>query len=104
MELFVESEDIRHQHSLLIIETLKFQSHAQQATFEIQQIHLEVKQMQLQTPIDQHVKRYSELLDKELDLYKKFKDEQLQRYRALLPLVHKQRQAVSTHIRSLVNI
>ena len=103
MELFVENEDIQSQHGALVIETLKFQVHAQQVTFEIGEIHLEAKQMQLQTPLDQQVGRYRELLVKEKELYKKFKEEQLQTYKALLPMVQKQRRAISKHIRALAN-
>lgn len=103
MELFVENEHVQSQHGALVIETLKFQAHAQQVTFEIERIHLEAKQMQLQTPLDQQVERYGELLGKEKELYKKFKEEQLQMYKALLPLVQKQRRAISKHIRTLAN-
>ena len=73
MELFVENEDIQSQHGALVIETLKFQAHAQQVTFEIGEIHLEAKQMQLQT------------------------------HKALLPVVQKMRRAISKHIRSLAD-
>ena len=103
MELFVENEDIQSQHGPLVIETLKFQAHAQQVTYEIEALHLETKQMQLQTPLDQQLERYRELLGKEKELYKKFKEEQLQTYKALLPVVQKQRRAISTHIRALAN-
>lgn len=103
MELFVENEDIQSQHGPLVIETLKFQSHAQQVTFEIERIHLEAKQMQLKTPPDEQVERYRELLGKEKELYKKFKEEQLETYKALLPVVQKQRRAISKHIRALAN-
>jgi hypothetical protein len=103
MELFVENEDIKSQHGPLVIETLKFQAHAQQATFEIERIHLEAKQMQLKTPPDEQVERFRELLGKENELYKKFKEEQLETYKALLPVVQKQRRAISKHIRALAN-
>lgn len=103
MELFVENEDIQSQHGPLVIETLKLQSHAQQVTFDIERIHLEAKHMQLTTSLDQQVGRYAELLGKEKELYKKFKEEQLQMYKALLPAVQKQRRAISKHIRTLAN-
>lgn len=103
MELFVENEDIRSQHSPLVIETLKFQAHAQQATFEIEGIHLETKQMQLTTPPDGQVERYRELLGKESELYKKHKEEQVEIYRALFPAVQKQQRAITKHIRALAN-
>jgi len=103
MELFVENEDIQSQHGPLVIETLKFQAHAQQVTFEIEGIHLEAKHMQLNTPLDQQVGRYRELLGNEKELYKKFKEEQLQTYKTLLPVVQKQRRATSKHIRALAN-
>lgn len=104
MELFVENEDIQSQHGPLLIETLKFQAHAQQVTFEIERMHLESKHIQLNKPLDQWVERYSELLGKENELYKKFKEEQLQTYKALLPVVQKQKRAISKHIRALVNV
>ena len=103
MELFVENEDIQSQHGPLVIETLKFQAHAQQMTFEIEEIHLETKHMELNTPPDQQVRRYGELLGKEKELYKKFKEEQLQTYKAFLPVVQKQRRAISKHIRALAS-
>lgn len=101
MKLFVENEQIQSQHGALVIETLKFQAHAQQVTFEIEMIHLEAKQMQSQTPLDKQVERYGELLGKEKELYKTFKEEQLQMYKALFPLVQKQRRAISKQIRTL---
>jgi hypothetical protein len=103
MELFVQNEDIQLQHGPLMIETLKFQAHAQQVTFKIEEIHLETKQMLLQTPLDQQVEQYKKLLEKEKELYMKFKEEQLQIYTALLPSVGKQRVAISTHIKALAN-
>ena len=103
MELFVDNKDIHSQHGPLLIETLKFQAHAQQVTFEIERIHLEAKHMQLNTPIDQYAGRYGELLEKEKELYKKFKDEQFQTYKTLLPMVQKQRRDISKHIKSLAN-
>ena len=103
MDLFVENEDIQSQHSPLVIETLKFQAHAQQVTFEIEMIHLEAKQMQLKTPPDEQVERYTELLGKEKELYKKFTEEKLETYKALPPVVQKQRRAISKHIRALAN-
>jgi hypothetical protein len=103
LELFVENEEIRSQHSPLVIETLKFQAQAQQATFEIEGIHLEAKQMQLTTPLDKQAERYRELLGKERDLYKKHKEEQLEIYRALFPSVQRQQRAISKHIRALAN-
>lgn len=103
MEMFVENEDIQSQHGPLIIETLKFQAHAQQVAFEIEAIHLEAKHMQLNTPLDQQGGRYRELLGKEKELYRKFKEEQLQAYKAIFPVVQKQRRAISKHIRALAN-
>lgn len=103
MALFVENDDIQTQHGTLVVETLKFQTYAQQVTFEIQRIHLEEKYMELQTPLDQQVERYKELFGQEEVLFKKFKDEQLQMYKVLFPLVQKQRRAISKHIRALVD-
>jgi len=103
MELFVENEDIRSQHGPLVIETLKFQAHAQQVTFEIERIHLEAKQMQSKIPLDEQVDRYRELLGTESEIYKKFKEEQLETYRALFPAVQRQQRAISKHIRALAN-
>jgi hypothetical protein len=103
MELFVENEDIRSKHGTLMIETLKFQDHAQRVTFDFEGSHLEAKQMELSTPLHEQVQRYGELIEKEKKLYQKFKEEQLQMYRALLPLVQEQRRAISAHIRALAN-
>jgi hypothetical protein len=103
MDLFVENEDIQSQHFPLVIETLKFQAHAQQVTFEIERIHLEAKQMQLKTPPNEQVGRYTELLEKEKELHKKFTEEKLEAYKALLPVVEKQRRTISKHIRALAN-
>lgn len=103
LELFVENEDIRSQHGPLIIETLKFHTHAQQATFDIEAIHLETKQMQLTTPPEKQAERYRELLGKESAHYKKHKEEQLAMYRAVLPLVQMQQRAISKHLRALAD-
>lgn len=103
VELFVENEDIRSQHSPLVIETLKFQGHAQQATFDIGAIHLEAQKMLLTTPPEKQAERYRELLEKESELYKKHKEEQLTMYRAILPLVKKQQRAISEHLRALAD-
>lgn len=103
MELFVENEDIQSQHGPLMIETLEFQSHAQQLTFEIEKIYLEAKQMQLETPPDERVKRYRESLEKIRELYKKFKDEQLETYKALAPMVQILRRAISKRTRALAD-
>ena len=103
LELFVENEDIRFQHGPLLIETLKFQAHAQQATFDIEGIHLEAKQMQLATPPEMQMERYRELLERERDIYKRHKAEQLEMYRALLPMAEEYRRAISKYIRALAN-
>ncbi len=103
MELFVENEDIQSQHGPLVIETLKFQAHAQQMTFDIEEVVLGANHMLLNTPLDQQAGRYSELLGKQKEIYKKFKEEQLQTYKALLPVVQKQRRAISKHIKALAN-
>ena len=63
MELFVENEDIRSQHGPLVIETLKFQSHAQQLTFEVEKVYLEVKQMQLEAPLSEQANSHRLGLD-----------------------------------------
>ena len=84
-----------------MIETLKFQSHAQQLTFEIEKIYLEAKQMLLESPLDERAKRYAEFLGKLGELYKKFKEEQLVTYKALHPAVQKRRRAISSHLPEL---
>ena len=86
-----------------MIETLKFQGHAQQLTFNIEQSHLESKQVELSLPPHEQVQRYKELLEKELKLYQQFNEEQLQMYKALFPVVQEQRRAISAHIRALAN-
>ncbi len=101
MQLFVENEHIRSRHGTLMIETLKFQGHAQQLTLNIERLHLESKQMELSIPPHEQVQRYKELLEKEMKLYQQFNDEQLQMYKALYPLVQEQRRAISAHIKAL---
>lgn len=103
LELFVKNEDIQSQHGPLVIETIKFQGHAQQATFDIEAIHLEANQMLLTTPPEARVERYRELLEKVSELYKKYKTEQLAMYKAIWPLVQKQQRAISKHLRVLAD-
>jgi hypothetical protein len=59
--------------------------------------------MLLSTPPEQQAERYRELVGQESDLYKKFKEEQLAMYRAILPLVLKQQRAISQHLRALAD-
>ena len=103
LELFVENEDIQSQHGPLVIETLKFQHCAHLATFDIEAIHLEAKQSLLTTPPEAQAERYRELLGKKTQLYKKHKEEQVAMYRAIWPLVQKQRRAISKHLRALAD-
>jgi hypothetical protein len=103
MELFVENEDIRSKHGTLMVETFKFQGHAQRVTLDFEGSHMEAKQMELSTPLHEQAQRYGELIEKEKKLYQEFKKEQLQMYRALFPLVQEQRRAISAHIRALAN-
>jgi hypothetical protein len=101
--LFVENEEIQSQHGPLAIETLKLQAHANQASFDIGKTHLETEQMLLVTPQDQKVAEYGKLLEKEKAIYKRHKEEQIEMYKALLPLVRAQQQAISKHIRALAD-
>lgn len=103
MDLFVENEDIRSKHVTLMIETFKLQHYVQQVTFDFEALHLEAKHMKLSTPLDEQAQRYKELHDKVMKLYNAFKEEQMQMYRALFPLVQDQRRAISAHIRNLAN-
>jgi hypothetical protein len=103
LELFVENDDIQNQHSSLLIETLKFQAHAQQATFDIEKIHLESKHMLLATPLEKQAEQYGEILGKEGVLYKKYQEEQLEMYRAILPTVRLQQRAISRHLRAMAD-
>lgn len=103
LELFVENEEIRSQHRPLVIETLKLQAHTHQASFDIERVHLEAKQMLLVTAPVKQVEQYGKLLEKEGDIYKRHKEEQLEMYRALFPLVQRQQRAISRHIRALAN-
>jgi hypothetical protein len=103
MELFVENEDIRSKHGTLMVETFKFQGHAQRVTLDFEGSHMEAKQMELSTPLHEQAQWYGELIEKEKKLYQEFKKEQLQMYRALFPLVQEQRRAISAHIRALAN-
>lgn len=101
--LFVESEEIKSQHGPLTIETLKLQAHAHQASFDIERVHLETKKMLLAAAQDKQVEEYGKLLEKEGAIYKKHKEEQLEMYKALFPLVQGQRQSISQHLRALAN-
>jgi hypothetical protein len=104
MELFVENEEIQTQHGELIIETLKFQAHAQQMTFEIEGVILNVKHMPLNTPQDQQLVRHSELIERQKEIYRKYNDEKLESYKVLIQVVQKQRRAISRHIKALAII
>lgn len=103
MELFVESEEIHLQHGSLAIQTLQFQGLAEQATFAAQEIELEVEEMLIKTPLAQQVEQYRALLEKKKEFYAKFKEEQLESYKALAPNIQRQRKSISKHIRALVN-
>jgi len=103
LELFAENEEIRFQHGPLAIETFKLQAHAQQASFDIEKVHLEVKHMLLATAQDKQPEEYGKLLENERAIYKRHKEEQLEMYRALFPLVQGQQRAISKHIRALAN-
>jgi hypothetical protein len=103
MELFVENEDIRSQHGTLMIKTLAFQGHAQRATFEFERIHLEAKQIELSTPLDERLERFRELHKRAEELYQKFKEEQLEMYKALFPLVQQHRRTISAQIKTLAD-
>ena len=100
--LFVQNQEIQDLHDQLHIETLKLQAHAELATFDIETILLEAKQLLLTTASDKLIKQYGDLLEKESELYKKHKDEQLEMYKALMPLAKSQQRAISQHIRALV--
>lgn len=102
MELFVENDDIQSQHGTLAIETLKYHAHAQQITFEFEQQFLKIRQMKLETPQEQQVERYRQLLQEQNDLYRKFKDEHKDFYTRLLPMVNEHRRTIWAHIKSLV--
>lgn len=101
--LFIESEDIKSQNSPLVIETLKLQAHAHQAIFDIERVHLETEHMLLATAQDKKVEECRKLLEKEGAIYKKHKEEQLEMYEALFPLVQRQQQSISQYLRALAN-
>ncbi len=103
LELFVENEDIQSQHGPLVIETLKFQGHSHQATFDIEAIYLETNQLLQTTSPETQAERYREQLGKEGRLYKNYREEQLTMYKALRPLVQKQQRAISKHLRALAD-
>jgi len=103
MELFVENEEIQSHHGPLVVETLKFQAHAQLVTFKFESIYLEAKTMKLTVPLNEQVESYRKLLSNERDLYEKFKAEQLAMCKELYPLVQEQRRAISSYIRALAN-
>ncbi|MBC7917484.1 MAG: hypothetical protein H7Y28_06715 [Rhodoferax sp.] len=101
MELFVENADVQSQHGPLVIETLKFQSHAISFTFATEKIHSKVAHISKTQPFDEQLKQLNILLEEERDVYKKFKDEQLKMYTTLIPSVQKQRNAISKHMKAL---
>ena len=103
LELFVENQEIRSQHGPLLIETLKFQAPARQASFDIEKVHLAIQQMMLVTAQDKQLEEYEKLLAKESAIYKKHKEEQMEMYKALYPLVWAQQLSISKHIRALAN-
>ncbi len=77
---FVENDEILSQHGPLAIETLKLRIHAQQASFDIERVHFETRQMLLATAQDKQVEEYGKLLEKEGAIYKSYKEEQLKMY------------------------
>jgi hypothetical protein len=105
MQLFVQDEEIHVQRGALVIDTLKFQSHAQGVTFEIEEIYLEANQMLAdeRTPHDERAKRFRELLTKVQGVHKDFRKEQLETYKTLYPLVQEHRRTISRHIRVLAD-
>lgn len=103
MELFVENKIILTQSGQLKLKTLELYAHAQQSTLEFAKHYLEVKQMKTQTPPDQQLGPYKELLDKETKMYKKFKEDQIDSYKALYPQVAEHRSTISSHLRQLIN-
>lgn len=104
MELFVENVEIHAQHAELFIETLKLQNHADEMTFELEGIYLKMKQMEPQTPVDKQRGLYDDVLKQIVQLNAVHLKERAEKYRVLLPLVHKQRRAISMHIRALVDL
>lgn len=103
LELFVENEEIRSKHGPLVIETLKLQTHAVQASFDIGKVHLETAHMFAATAQDKQAEEYGKLLEQERAVYEKYKQEQLEMYRALFPLMQSQQRAISKHIRALAD-
>lgn len=101
MELFVENEEIQTQHGVLVIETLKFQSRVQQMTFEIERVFLDVKHMPSNSPQDQQHVQYSELIERQKEIYRKYNEEKILAYKDLIQLVQKQRRTISRHIKAL---
>lgn len=59
--------------------------------------------MLLATAQDKLVEEHGKLLEKEGAIYKKHKEEQMEMYRVLFPLVRAQQRAISNHIRALAN-
>lgn len=86
MELLVEKQEIILQHGELNIKTIEFQNHATQSTFHFQGIYLEIEKMKLDTPQDEQLEKHKALLARETELFRKFKEEQLEMYKALHPL------------------
>ena len=101
MELLVQNEDILSQHGELMVETLKVQSHAEQKSFEFERSYLDVEHMKRCTPLDQQLEKHQDLLEKRRELYRIFKDEQVEMYAAVLPLVMSHRSTISRHLRDM---
>jgi hypothetical protein len=101
MELLTESAEIPIQHGELMIEALKFAQHTSQVTFDFEKIYLDAKHLTEGELSKERVSQYSALLDQVREIHKKYREEQLQMYQALYPLLQRHRLTVSNHLRSI---
>lgn len=103
MKLFVENDQILSQHGELEIETFKLQGDVERMTFQLELILLQVKGIELKTPLDQQIGEYAKILEQQRGLFERFIENRLEKYKNLLPIVNKQTSAISRHIKSLAD-
>jgi hypothetical protein len=102
MQLFVDNTDILSQKGPLKIETFKLHAYVGKSSFEFAMFYLEVKQMKISTDILQQTEPYQVLLNKENDMYTKFKNEQAEYYQTIYPLISSHRKTISDHLKNLI--
>lgn len=103
MELFVDNSDIVRRSSELKITTLKFQSHAYDASFKMEALFIQITSMFSVTPVANQVEKYEPLVEQRIEISRKFKYEQIEKIKEIWPLIHAQRSSISEHLRRLMD-